>query len=181
MFALAFAFAVPAFAASGINKAETQILKMLQKGTKYNEDFYQYHNAIKVYFNRDSISMSQLQADYACAQLLDLYDTYTREDAVDDAVVYEKTREAFMYLNIRYIFNRANATVDLIGKDNSLVMASLQLVDKGGKSSIQLTPIKQTGTSVPVAVIAGAGTVCIISAAVISLWLVRKKRKELSK
>ena len=90
MFALAFAFAVPAFAASGINKAETQILKMLQKGTKYNEDFYQYHNAIKVYFNRDSISMSQLQADYACAQLLDLYDTYTREDAVDDAV--EKSR-----------------------------------------------------------------------------------------
>ena len=181
MFALVFAFAVPTFAASGINKAETQILKMLQKGTKYNDDFYQYYNAIKVYFNRDSISMSQLQADYACAQLLDLYDTYTREDMVDDATVYEKTRVAFMYLNIRYIFNRANSTVDLIGKDNSLVMASLQLVNKGGKSSIQLTPIKQTGTSVPVAAMTGAGTVCILCATVITLWFVRKKRKELSK
>ena len=181
MFTLIFAFAVPAFSASGINKAETQILKMLQKGTKYNEDFYQYHNAIKVYFNRDSISMSQLQADYACSELLDLYDSYTREDAVDDSVVYEKVRSAFMYMNIRYIFNRADSTVDLIGRDNSLVMASLQLTVKDGKNSIQLSPIKQTGSTVPVFAIVSAGALCLIGAAVISLWLVRKKRKELSK
>ena len=170
-----FSFATPAFAASGVNPAEMQVLKLMQKGTKYNKDFYQYHNALKVYFNRDTVKISQIYADDACEYLLEIYELYQNE-AMNEVKFFEKFQYVLMYLNVRIIYNRADSTADLIGVDGSLVMSNLKLKNVDGKSTISLNPIKQTGAvlNLPLTIglsVTGAGI--LVAAAVLA---VRKKK-----
>ncbi|MBE6818304.1 MAG: hypothetical protein E7517_03990 [Ruminococcaceae bacterium] len=170
-----FSFATPAFAASGVNPAEMQVLKLMQKGTKYNKDFYQYHNALKVYFNRDTVKISQIYADDACEYLLEIYELYQNE-AMNEVKFFEKFQYVLMYLNVRIIYNRADSTADLIGVDGSLVMSNLKLKNVDGKSTISLNPIKQTGAVVNLPLTIGlsvTGAGILVAAAVLA---VRKKK-----
>ena len=170
-----FSFATPAFAASGVNPAEMQVLKLMQKGTKYNKDFYQYHNALKIYFDRDTIKISQIYADSACEYLLEIYELYQNE-AMDDVKFFEKFQYVLMYLNVRVIYNRADSTADFIGGDGSLVMSNLKLKNVDGKSTITLNPIKQTGTVLNMPLIIGLSVIDtgVLIAAVV--YLVRRKK-----
>ena len=167
---------MPCFAASGVNDAEMQVLKMIKKGTKYNADFYEYHNAIKVYFNRDSVSLPQIQADSACAELVDLYDLYMKEEA-NEADFFDSFEDVLMYIGVRIIYNRADSTADLIGVDGSLVMSSLKLKNVDGKKTMSLNAIKQTGQTVwqqPILYIAAGAAVTVLALAVYFVLLRRK-------
>lgn len=170
-----FLLATPCFAASGLNAAEQQVLKMMDKGVKYNEDFYQYKNALKVYFNRDNIAITQIQADYACQCLVDLYDKYTAE-TVDETTFFDAFIEVMRYLRVRGIYNRATSTADFFGSDGSIVFSELKLKNIDGKRAIELEPIKQTGSDGQALWIG----VCGIGMAVAALTLmiiVKKKGK----
>lgn len=169
-------FALPSSAASGVNKAEQQVLKMVQKGEKYNKDFYQYYNALKIYFNRDSISISQIQADSSCGYLIDMYDLYAAQE-MTETKFFDKFQYVLMYLNIRIIYNRADSTADLIGGDGSLVMASLKLGDQVDGKSLELEPIKQTGGTLLKPVLYTGGAVGVFALALFMV-LILKKRKE---
>ncbi|MBR2590679.1 MAG: hypothetical protein IKE65_07130 [Clostridia bacterium] len=171
-----FSSAIPCYAASGINPAEMQVLKLLQKGTKYNKDFYQYHNALKIYFNRDTVSISQIKADAACNYLVNMYDLYSAE-TMDEGKFFDYFQYVLVYVDVRIIYNRADSTADLIGGDGYLVMSSLKLKNVGGKRTISLNPIKTTGTSLwqePMLYVGAAAAVLIA----VGIVVIFKKRKE---
>lgn len=149
---------------------------MLQKGTKYNEDFYQYHNALKLYFNRDGVRISQIQADSACENLLEIYKLY-QTDALDEAKFFEQFQYVLMYLSVRIIYNRADSTADFIGGDNSLVMSNIQLKSVDGKRAIQLEPIKQTGTVLNVPLLITISSLSIVFLGVCIYVMHKKKGK----
>lgn len=173
---LIFSAVIPASAASGVNEAEMQVLKMIQKGTKYNKDFYEYHNAIRIYFNRDAVAISQIQADAACSYLVNMYDLYLAEE-MDDGKFFDRFQYVLMHLNIRIQYNRADSTADLIGTDGTLVMAGLKLKNVDGKRTISLDTIKQTGTTIWQEPLTYVGLFAVVFTAALILVLV-KRRKE---
>ncbi len=167
----------PAFAASGINPAESQVLKMLEKGAKYNEDFYQYANALRVYFNRDSISISQIQADDACEHLLEIIRLYENE-GMSEGKFLDKFQYVLMYIGVRISYNRADSTADFIGADGSVVMSNLNLKNADGGKVVSLTPIKQTGntyTAFTTALLFG-GAALAVAIVTGALWIVLRRK-----
>ena len=179
MFACVFSLSIPCFAASGVNDAEMQVLKMIQKGTKYNADFYEYYNALRVYFNRDSVAVPQIQADSACADLVELYDLYMREEA-NEAQFFDSFEKVLMRVGVRIIYNRADSTADLIGVDGSLVMSSLKLKNVDGKRTLSLNTIKQTGQTIwqqPLLYVAVGVAVALAAAAIYRVCVKRERNR----
>ena len=176
---IACSLTVPTFAASGLNKAEMQVVKMMDKGVKYSKDFYQYRNVLKNYFNRDNVSITQVQADRACSLLLDYYDSYLE----DDPRAEEKFFNAFMYVlmnvGVRVMYDRANSTANLVTADGSLIMTELKLKNTDNGRMVSLNPIKQTGVSAEwMYLIAAAALFLVLPATVI---IIKKKgRKNLN-
>lgn len=134
------------YAASGLNQAELQVLETLEKGAKYDKDFYQYRNALKIYFNRDNITITQIQADTAHGLLIDFYDNYDPEAADIKEKTFDTLLYVLMYLNVRVIYDRASSTADLVGSDGSIVMSDIELDNLDSGRAVTLNPIKRTGT-----------------------------------
>ena len=176
---LCLSFTVHGFAASGVNNAEMQVLKMMDRGAKQDEMFYQYRNALKTYFNRDSVSITQVNADSACEKLLQIYDTYDMTNLENEKRFFEDFLYVLMYVGVRVSYDRANSTADFIGSDGSIVMAKLELATlNGGGRTVRLNPIKKTGTdSSALLICAFSAFVIVLAIAFIVLRIITKKKR----
>ena len=154
-----------------------QVLKMMDRGAKQNSLFYQYRNALKTYFNRDGVSITQVNADSACEVLLKIYDTYDMSDFQNERRFFEDFLYVLLYLGIRVSYDRANSTADFIGSDGSIVMAKLDLIalESGGRT-VRLNPIKKTGLDSS-ALIIGSASCFVIVLAIATIILKIKLRK----
>ena len=177
VFVLCLCISVPSFAGSGVSSAEMQVLKMMDRGAKQNSLFYQYRNALKTYFNRDGVSITQVNADSACEVLLKIYDTYDMSDFQNERRFFEDFLYVLLYLGIRVSYDRANSTADFIGSDGSIVMAKLDLIalESGGRT-VRLNPIKKTGLDSS-ALIIGSASCFVIVLAIATIILKIKLRK----
>ena len=151
---------------------------MLDRGARYDTRFYQYRNALKNYFNRDSVAITQVSADLACDYLVKYYDSYDPDDVMKEKKFFDDFLYVLMYLGVRVIYDRANSTADLIGTDGSVVMADLDLIQlEGGGRTVALNPIKNTGTNESVWLWCTAG-ILVLSIGAVSFVLIKRKGRE---
>lgn len=174
---LALTLGLNCFAATGISNAEKQILNTVDRGGVYSEEFYEYENALRNYFNRDYISAGQTDADVICKLLNNLYRELGSESPNQENVI-KIVVSICNQLKLKMIYNRATGTADIVGRDHTVIIGDIKMGGSGLGLTFNTHPYKETGTSNEWVILL-AGSLAFALAGVATVVIYNKKKGKL--
>lgn len=143
-FVLILTLGLNCFAATGISDAEKQILNTIDRGGVYSEEFYEYENALRNYFNRDYISAGQTDADVICKMLNNLY-RELGSDSPNQENIMKIVVSICNQLKLKMVYNRATGTADIVGRDHTVIIGDIKIGGSGLGLTFDTHPYKETG------------------------------------
>lgn len=178
--ALVATLAVSAFAASGINKAEQQIVDKVQAGANGYVALTQYQATMKNYFNKDGVDVTQAQADEICDYIDEIYElsndyvptskTYDLNELPRDVKqqVLDAGVNACSVVGLTLVWDSATTKVVITDEEGTVIFEALPLIEKLSTSGNNGSQIKRTGASdYTIAFVVAGGVILAIIAGVV--------------
>lgn len=148
--------AVPAFAASGINKAEKQIINKVVSGAHQYTILSQYEATLKNYLNKDGVSVTQAQADEICAYfdtIIGATEGYVPSSGTYDLNNLPKSVKQTMLdaavaacavIGLTFYWDADTTKVVITDAEGNVLFEALPIIERGGSNGSE---IKKTGLS----------------------------------
>ena len=178
--------AVPAFAASGINAAEKQIIDKVAGGSNKYVALTQYQATMKNYFNQEGVDVTQAQADEIngyIQQIYDIADDYVPVGQSYDLnnlpksvkkIVLQAGIDACAVIGLTLVWDSATTKVIITDAQGNVIFEALPIVEKVTKGGNKGSQIKVTGSADMTVLYVGLGILAVVVAGC-AVFVIKKK------
>lgn len=178
--------AVPAFAASGINAAEKQIIDKVAGGSNKYVALTQYQATMKNYFNQEGVDVTQAQADEIngyIQQIYDIADDYVPVGQSYDLnnlpksvkkIVLQAGVDACAVIGLTLVWDSATTKVIITDAEGNVIFEALPIVEKVTKGGNKGSQIKVTGSADMTVLYVGLGILAVVVAGC-AVFVIKKK------
>lgn len=178
--------AVPAFAASGINAAEKQIIDKVAGGSNKYVALTQYQATMKNYFNQEGVDVTQAQADEIngyIQQIYDIADDYVPVGQSYDLnnlpksvkkIVLQAGVDACAVIGLTLVWDSATTKVIITDAQGNVIFEALPIVEKVTKGGNKGSQIKVTGSADMTVLYVGLGILAVVVAGC-AVFVIKKK------
>lgn len=178
--------AVPAFAASGINAAEKQIIDKVAGGSNKYVALTQYQATMKNYFNQEGVDVTQAQADEIngyIQQIYDIADDYVPVGQSYDLnnlpksvkkIVLQAGIDACAVIGLTLVWDSATTKVIITDAQGNVIFEALPIVEKVTKGGNKGSQIKVTGSTDMTVLYVGLGILAVVVAGC-AVFVIKKK------
>ena len=178
--------AVPAFAASGINAAEKQIIDKVAGGSNKYVALTQYQATMKNYFNQEGVDVTQAQADEIngyIQQIYDIADDYVPVGQSYDLnnlpksvkkIVLQAGIDACAVIGLTLVWDSATTKVIITDAQGNVIFEALPIVEKVTKGGNKGSQIKVTGSADMTVLYVGLGILAVVVAGG-AVFVIKKK------
>ena len=178
--------AVPAFAASGINAAEKQIIDKVAGGSNKYVALTQYQATMKNYFNQEGVDVTQAQADEIngyIQQIYDIADEYVPVGQSYDLnnlpksvkkIVLQAGVDACAVIGLTLVWDSATTKVIITDAQGNVIFEALPIVEKVTKGGNKGSQIKVTGSADMTVLYVGLGILAVVVAGC-AVFVIKKK------
>ena len=178
--------AVPAFAASGINAAEKQIIDKVAGGSNKYVALTQYQATMKNYFNQEGVDVTQAQADEIngyIQQIYDIADDYVPVGQSYDLnnlpksvkkIVLQAGVDACAVIGLTLVWDSATTKVIITDAEGNVIFEALPFVEKVTKGGNKGSQIKVTGSADMTVLYVGLGILAVVVAGC-AVFVIKKK------
>lgn len=178
--------AVPAFAASGINAAEKQIIDKVAGGSNKYVALTQYQATMKNYFNQEGVDVTQAQADEIngyIQQIYDIADDYVPVGQSYDLnnlpksvkkIVLQAGIDACAVIGLTLVWDSATTKVIITDAQGNVIFEALPIVEKATKGGNKGSQIKVTGSADMTVLYVGLGILAVVVAGC-AVFVIKKK------
>ena len=178
--------AVPAFAASGINAAEKQIIDKVAGGSNKYVALTQYQATMKNYFNQEGVDVTQAQADEIngyIQQIYDIADDYVPAGQSYDLnnlpksvkkIVLQAGVDACAVIGLTLVWDSATTKVIITDAQGNVIFEALPIVEKVTKGGNKGSQIKVTGSADMTVLYVGLGILAVVVAGC-AVFVIKKK------
>lgn len=173
---------VPAFAASGINKAEQRVIDYVEDGARIGKNYYaplqSYQNSMRNYFNRDGVNVTEAEADGILKFITQIYEKAHRYNSTATTInlkvlpyswrkeILQAGIDAAKVIGLILVYNKSNNHVVISKPDGEILFDQEPIIT-----------IKKTGSNLTLTIATTSTVLVVIGAGVFSSVIAIRKRE----